>query len=207
MLQFSHTSKSSSLRVVTALVIGGVAPSLHGDIVPYSDLSAWTAATSAVTTIEFSEVPEGTFVTDHYASLGVLFTPGDDQTGINFDIWPSDGYGLRGGSTASGVPLPIIMEFVTPMTSIGIRFPGSMKFELYSNGIKVGESPNFFAFGDPTSFGGVISDIAFDRAVIAPVGGAVSMDTLFFGGAIPGPGGLVVLLGGVVGLGGRRRGG
>lgn len=197
---------SASRLTLSALALAGVtACSLQGGLTTFTDLTEWTTATSGVTTIEFSDLPAGTFVTDQYAPLGVTFTPGDDQIDFLPSIYPSDGYGLFGGYNGLAVPLPIIMEFSTPITSIGIRFPGSTKFELYSNGIKIGVTQNFFAIGDPTSFAGVISDIAFDRVVIPPVLGNVSMDTLFFGGAIPGPGALAVLLGGAVALRGRRR--
>jgi hypothetical protein len=182
-----------------------LSPLASASFVEYTDQVAWNTAVPSFTTIQFSEVPLYSSVTDQYAPLGVIFTPGDDWTDFNPALWPSDGFGLRGGFTQSGNVLPIIMEFETPLTSLAIRYPGSTKFLMFSGGIQIGETNSFYGF-NPWSFAGIVSDTPFDKLIISnTTGGANSMDTLYFGGFVPAPGTAVVLALGGAALGLRRR--
>ncbi|HMP38500.1 MAG TPA: hypothetical protein PKC43_13765 [Phycisphaerales bacterium] len=103
--------------------------------------------------------------------------------------------------------MPSTMDFSTPMTAIGVHLPSFFQYELSSNGELIALSFHLASMG-PGSFAGIISEIPFDRAIIRSTGGASTViDTRFSGGAIPGPGGVAVLLGGCGLLGrGRRRG-
>lgn len=195
---------STSRRVIVYLVAVLLLPaSSLGALVQYSDEQAWKSATPGVTTIQFTEIPLYSTVTDQYAALGVVFTPGDDFTFLNPSLWPSDGVGLKGGINQFGSPLPIVMEFDCDRTSIGWRYPAVTKFTLYADGVEVGASDSFFGF-DPWSFAGVISDIPFDKVVMSsPLGGNNSMDTLFFGAPVPGPAGSGVFV--IAAFASRRR--
>lgn len=170
----------------------------YAAFVTYTDEAAWKAATPVVTTIQFSEIPAYSGVTDQYAALGVTFATGADYTAFIPSLWPSDGFGLHGGWSSQGFVLPIIMEFETPITSLAIRYPSVTKFLLYSNGVQIGETNQFLGF-NIWSFAGVVSDTPFDKLVVTSTVGANSMDTLFFGAPVPGPAGLVAFaLGGIV---------
>ncbi|HMP36732.1 MAG TPA: hypothetical protein PKC43_04725 [Phycisphaerales bacterium] len=168
----------------------------------YTNLDDWTDATSGVTTINFDELPGFTHVTTQHSHLGVAFI-GNSYIFQNSLLFPSDGVGLNGGISVQ----PITMDFSTPMTAIGVHFPTVFRYELDSNGELIALSFHLASMG-PGSFAGIISEIPFDRAIIRSTGGASTViDTRFSGGAIPGPGGVAVLLGGCGLLGrGRRRG-
>ena len=199
----------SHVRIVRTLPALALAASLSSvgtaAFVTYTSLDQWTSATSGVTTINFSEFPTGTLVSTQYSPLGVTFVPGDDIIFADLGLFASDGVGLGGGGQGVG---PIEMEFSTPITSIGVRFPTIFKYELYSGQELIAVS-QFTATNGGWSFAGIVSEIPFDRAILRnEFGGATVIDTLFFGGAIPGPGGLAVLGAGAAlsGLtGGRRR--
>jgi hypothetical protein len=204
-MQPSSPSLASALLIFTAWL---ACRETCAAFVTYTDEAAWKAATPAITTIQFSEVPVGSLVTDQYSALGVTFAPGDDFTNFVPSLWPSDGFGLHGGYTEQLFVLPIVMEFEMPITSLAIRYPATAQFVMFANGVQVGMTSQFLGF-NPWSFAGLVSDTPFDKLIVTNSGStSITMDTLFFGSPVPAPAGLAAFaLGGMVAAarGDRRR--
>ena len=166
-------------------------------VIEYFDRAKWEAAVGDFTTLGFTGFPEGTFITDQYADLGILFVGGGENINLQDDIFPNDGAGLNSDF------VDIVMEFATPQFWIGADFPGIIRIDLYNEGELFYSSIDF---GGPPigAFGGLLSSDPFDMAVILnPVDLAVFIDDLFFGPHIPAPGALWLLA--VSALCARRR--
>ena len=150
--------------------------------VDFTDKDEWIAAVGDFTTIDFTGFPLGTFITDQYADLGIIFTDGNDSihqtcSFVN-DCWGLDGNG------------DISVTFDTPQLWIGTDFPGFLAIELYSNGNLI--HTGFFGFGGVGNFGGILSSVPFDAAVLIDVGDEAAIDDLHFG--VPTPGSLTILV-------------
>ncbi len=159
-------------QAVAAVLLTQVAPVAAG-VVEFDDKQAWFGAVGSVTTIDFTGFPGGTYVTDQYADLGVLFTDGFDVISCCGTTWPNDGAGLLGGSSVS-------LSFTTPQSWIALDYRGAM-ISLFSAGelLHVGQFPG--------SFAGLISSQTFDAVLIeGPPDGNVTFDDLYFG--VPAPG-------------------
>ena len=155
-------------------------------VIEYFDRAEWEAAVGDFTTIGFTGFPEGTFITDQYADLGILFGGGNEFISLN-NSFPNDGAGLVSNFT------DIVMEFDIPQFWIGTDFPGIIRIDLYNEGELFYSSIDF---GGPPigAFGGLLSSEPFDMAVILdPSDPVVNIDDLFFGPPIPAPGALWLL--------------
>jgi hypothetical protein len=150
----------------------------------FTDRDAWFDAVDLMTTIGFTEFPNGTFVTDHYEELGVLFTDGVDVIVCCGDNFPNDLAGLNGVGSIS-------LEFTTPQAWIALDFPGFAQFSPFSQGELIYTSSMFGA--DPVgNFAGLISSQLFDAAIlIDPADDAIFIDDLHFG--VPAPAALWLL--------------
>jgi hypothetical protein len=167
-------------------------------IVEFHDKVDWIAAAGSFTTIGFNEYPAGTFITDQWADLGVVFTDGSDTTvGVDPITYPEDGWGLDGNGN-------IVLEFAEPMSWIASDFPGFLRFHLYADG-QIFYSSGLFGVGGVGNFGGLVSDQSFDMAVLMDitVGFEAEIDSLHFGRPVPGPGAIGILA--VAALRSRRR--
>ena len=151
-------------------------------IVEFFDYEEWQAAVGRFETIPFTGFPQGTFITDQYADLGILFTDGNDSIAFA-GSFINDGVGLDGNGNIS-------VAFDTPQAWIGVDFPGDLQIELFSQGELIYTA--VFGFGRVGNFGGLISSELFDVAVlIDPIGVDAEIDDLHFG--VPAPGALWLL--------------
>ena len=164
-------------------------------VMEFTDKDEWIAAVGAFTTIGFTEFPSGTFVTDQYADLGILFTDGNDIiVCCGKETFPEDGAGLDGNGD-------IAVAFDTPQLWIGADFPGFLDIELYFQG-KLFHT-GVFGFGGVGNFGGMLSTQPFDAAVLIDPLGEAEIDDLHFG--VPAPGTLPLLALGALWTRRRRR--
>ena len=165
----------------------------HGGVAEFEDKGEWIAAVGPFTTIDFTGFPDGTFITDQYADLGVIFTDGDDTIQMS-PSHVNDGWGLRG----NGI---ITLAFDTPQAWIGVDFPGFLRITLFSAGKPI--HTGGFGFGGTGNFGGLLSSELFDEALLTDPGDSFAyIDDLHFG--VPAPPTLG-LLGLAVLLAKRRR--
>lgn len=183
--------------VLSALV--WVTAQTNASVTEYTDKPAWQAAVgNNYVTADFTGYPNNTFITNQYASLGVLFTDGNDSIHLS-QSFVNDGAGLDGNNI-------IHLSFASPMEWIAIDFPGTASITLTNQGNAVYTS-NQFKGGGTGNFGGLVSSTPFDGAVIFKLSGFdVVIDDLHFGPPVPGPAGLAVLaLGGLLPSSRRRR--
>ena len=164
----------------------------------FTDFAKWQAAAGSFSTVDFTGFPVGTFITDQYADLGVLFTDGNDS--IHFaGSFTIDGAGLDGNGDT-------VVAFAEPMVALAIHFPGFAQVELFvkSRSIYLSEvisGPGAFDLG----FLGVISTLPFDSAALIDPIGEVAIENLYFGPPIPSPGTLTALALGLLLRATRRR--
>ena len=150
-------------------------------VVEFFDKEEWEAAVGAFTTIDFTGFPDGIFITNQYADLGILFTDGNDSIDVN-GAHVNDGWGLDGFGNIS-------VSFDSPQAWIGVDHPGFLSIELYSEG-RLFFTSNIYG-GGVGNFLGLISSKLFDAAgLIDPLGDAF-IDDLHFG--VPAPGALWLL--------------
>ena len=177
-----------------ALTLTLLTATAHGGVIEFTDKDEWIDAVGAFTTIGFTGFPNGTFITNQYADLGVLFTDGNDSIRFSPTVFPNDEWGLDGNGD-------IAVAFDTPQLWIGVDFPGFLDIELYYQGKLI--HTGVFGFGGIGNFSGLLSTQPFDAAVLAEVGGSeAEIDDLHFG--VPAPGTLPLLALGALWT--RRRG-
>jgi hypothetical protein len=164
------------------------------EVVEYEDKEAWEIAAGQFSTIGFADLPDGTWVTEQYAHLGVHFVDGWDQV-IHGESFLEDGAGLAGGEQ-------IDLVFDGPMYSLAADFPGYLTIDLYNEG-EVFYTSSELGFGGLGNFGGLVSTDSFDRAVLRDPPGNVFVDDIHFGPPIPAPSPLLIV--GVALLVPRRR--
>jgi len=166
--------------------------------------AGWESAVgSNFTTLDFN-FGQQLIVTDQYLAQGAIFTDGSDITEPNAGAFPNDGWGLAGSSGfASG---PIVVEFTQPMNWIAVEHPGNLRYEVFSGGQLLYVSSNSGFPPADTYFFGLVSDTSFDKVVIRdPLDNFVFIDDLYFGAPVPAPGGVAVLLAGLLMPARRRR--
>ena len=174
--------KTTGLLTVALSVCSGGRAALGG-FIEFTDKDEWIAAVGDFTTIDFTGFAQGTFITDQYADLGILFTDGNDT----FFFTPSfinDSWGVDGNGNISVV-------FDTPQAWIGVDFPGFLTIELFSAGNLIHTAE--FGFGGVGNFGGLVSSQLFDAAVLVEgiPGFEAEIDDLHFG--VPAPATLALL--------------
>ncbi len=176
--------KTIGLMAVAIMAWPGNGEAVGGFVEEFTSKDEWIAAVGRFTTIDFTGFPAGTFITDQYADLGVLFTDGNDSiTCCSKLTFPNDGAGLDGNPD-------IHLSFDTPQAYIAVHFPGDVQIDLFSGDIFLHSS--VFIAGGVGNFGGVISSQLFDTVVISdPSVGDVFIDDLHFG--VPAPPSLALL--------------
>ncbi|MCZ6445138.1 MAG: hypothetical protein O6758_03015 [Planctomycetota bacterium] len=171
---------------------GGVA--FGGFVEEFTDKDEWIAAVGGgFLTVDFTGFPDGIFITDQYADLGILFTDGNDSIFLNDGAFPNDGAGLDGNGNIS-------VAFDTPQAWIGVDFPGVLQIELFSSG-RLFYRSSIAGGGGGGFFLGLVSSELFDAAVLIDPLDQAAIDDLHFG--VPAPGALWQL--GVAALLPRRR--
>jgi len=173
-----------SCNIFIVIVTEALLPILpvEAAVTTYINKSAWQSAIGQHSTITFQGYPEHTLITDQYASMGVLFADGNDRIRFN-DSFLNDGVGLRSSDLFYGA---ITLTFDAPMTAVGADFLGHIGIQLYADSQLIFDSDQFTA--NQSRFGGLISTIPFDSAIIRDRSDSVVViDDLFFGPAIPAP--------------------
>ncbi|MDZ4829492.1 MAG: hypothetical protein SGJ09_04745, partial [Phycisphaerae bacterium] len=180
----------------------------HGDFVTYDSLSAWQQVAPSSTVLDFTGFTNNTFITDQYASLGVLFTDVDANIIQNASFtYLLDGSGLYGSCSAE-------LNFDQPMRAFGAWNLTNMTVRAYLGRQLVyqGALINGVNFGG--EFNGIVSTgTTFDRVhVYGPTTmnppyfcGGMNFDNFWFS-TVPAPGAVAVLaVGSVLGRPARRR--
>ncbi|MDY7110197.1 MAG: hypothetical protein SYC29_16320 [Planctomycetota bacterium] len=169
--------------VLLAICLAGICSSiLHAGITEYDDKDEWEAAAGSWSTADFTGFEMGTPIDEQYAYLGVHFVDGYDFVlCCDYETFPQDGAGLDGNEYVD-------LVFDAPMSSIAADFPGAIGFDLYFEGEPFYTSSEFGG-GGLGNFGGLVSTVPFDRAVIWQYGTHpnVTLDDLHFGPPIPAP--------------------
>ena len=179
---------------VAAVLLAPAGPTQAG-VIELIDREEWFSLVGPVITVDFTGFAPGTFITDQYADLGILFTDGNDSIFPSKPAFPNDGVGLDGNGNIS-------VAFDTPQPWIGVDFPGFLSIELYSQG-RLFFTSNLNGGAGVGNFLGLISSQLFDAAVVvegAP-GFEAEIDDLHFG--VPAPGSVCLLV--LAGLWPRRR--
>ncbi len=170
-----RTGKTIGL-FATALVASLSVGSANAGVLEFHDRDAWIAAVGEFTTIGFTEVPSGTFLFDQFASLGVVFTDGNDLAiCCDKQTFPNDGAGVDGNGN-------IRLAFSEPQAWIAADFPGALRIDLFRDGLLI-HSSGQFGHGGVGNFGGLISSELFDAAVLmdVPIDFEAEIDDLHFG--------------------------
>ena len=165
-----------SLATFCAVVLGlSAAGTPSPGVLEFENKDDWLASIGPLVTVDFTGFAPGTFITDQYADLGVLFTDGSDTIFFSPGAFPNDEWGLDGNGN-------ITVAFDTPMAYIGVDYPGHMHFELYRGGVLIYESSDFLP-GGAGNFAGLVSTELFDMAVLmdVPPPFEAEIDDLHFG--------------------------
>jgi hypothetical protein len=166
--------------LATAVALVAAAPA-RSSVIVFLDRAEWEAAVGKLTTIDFTGFDEGTFITDQYADLGIIFSDGNDSIYAS-SAFVNDGWGLDGNGD-------IVLAFDQPQAWIGFDYPGFLEVELYSDGELFFESDSFG--GGVGNFLGLLSTEPFDAAVLIDFIGEAAIDDLHFG--VPAPGSICLL--------------
>src|SRR5687767_14832672 len=118
--------------IIVVLVL--LSDRLQASVTVFSSKTAWQSAAGSYATITFTELPAFSWITDQYAPLGVLFTDGADQVDMDATLY-EDSFGLR------GVFDETTLQFLAPMTTLAIDFPGAAKITLLRNEEPIYTSP------------------------------------------------------------------
>ncbi len=164
-----------------------------------SNFASWQQLAPPHTTIDFTDLNPGDWLTDQYLNLGASFDGGLVQYGA--DGYLQDGYGVYGGCY-----MDVVLS--TPALAVGTHNPGSMRFKLYQGDQLIYTSPS--TGSGLNNFRGVISSVPFDRVLLMgdtlgpPSCDAIFVDNFYFA-SVPGPGSAVVLTGSMLMKRRRRR--
>ena len=153
-----------------ALLVAGVT---SGDVVEFDDRADWEAEVCRFATIDFTDLPRGTFVDTQYEDMGILFD-GTDTIFWTEHGFPNDGRGLDGNG-------PINLSFEQAQHLIAVDFPGFVVIDLIQGG-DIFYSSRIFGGGKGGvgNFGGLISMDPFDAAVLRCPFGSAFIDDLHF---------------------------
>ena len=86
------------LRIALVLIVTLIAlADADASVTEYTVQSEWITDADNFSIIDFTDFPNGTFITNQYSELGVLFADGNDNTGgPDFFTCPTDGWCLDG---------------------------------------------------------------------------------------------------------------
>jgi len=178
-------------------VASAVAHSAAAAIVVTNDPAEWASQTGSFTTLGFTELAHGEFLTDQYADLGVTFT-GTAVGWFSESAFPTDDHGIRGWTSKV-----VEAQFAAPRTQLAVEFAGAVWVLLYLGDEFVAHTP-VVAQSWNGPFLGIVSTMPFDRVEMLDPGlGVTLIDNIYFGAPIPAPGALVLIA--LAGLAGPRR--
>lgn len=198
MTALNHRASAAPVALSLVTLCG---PAAHAGVTWFEeDFSGWQSAAGAYTPLTFTEFAHNTFITDQYADKGVLFTDSDPNVVWNIDEFLLDQHGINGLETVE-------LTFAQPTLALGAYGPGYWQVILYSGTTEVYWNDHL-SLGD-TGFAGLVSTVAFDRAVFfgappSPIPDFIYFDNFYFT-SVPGPGGACVLLTSFCVRGDRRR--
>lgn len=171
----------------------------RADFSYYYDQSSWESAVSYTdTTLDFTDLPTGTTVTNQYAGRGMVVDGA--YAGIG------DGAACH-DSGSLAVPYGTTIRFTAPTTAFGILFPGEAAFQLYKNEVPVGDYMGFVGAGTGF-FLGITSTDTFDRVDLIDPSGVygITIDDMQYVQSVPEPTSLAALgFGGLLVIGKGRR--
>jgi hypothetical protein len=171
--------------------------------------AAWQSDAAGFQTIDFTQYPQMTSITDQYTeSNGVTFS-GIVPPGFPPEVIPPPFVLFSSNFVVDGIGVAaefgVELTFSMPQHAIGLDLSDVASYKLFAGEVLVGQT--FWGTGGLGSFHGVTSSVAFDRVQIKSFGD-IGDDTLFFDNlyfsTVPGPGALAVFTVGAV-FGGRRR--
>ena len=116
------------IRIIAEVAGIGVlmAVPARAGVIEFTDKDEWIAAVGPFTTIDFTDYPAGTVITDQYADLGVLFTDGNDNI-----FCCDETYLLNDGAGLSGNFPPLSpdfhLSFPIPQRWLAVDFPGAIQ--------------------------------------------------------------------------------
>jgi len=190
--QFPHLYRALAGIVGASLPLV-MSDSAHANVTLFSGLNSfdsWASAAGEFTTLAFNDLPVNTWITDQYASSGVIFNSGDPDIilGPGCSTFTLDCWGLNGVHH-------IGMDFAAPTFALAYYHPGKHQALLYSDGELIYASPALGGSGVPF-FDGFVSTVAFDRIEIVPWNdptAVVALDNIYFS-SIPTPPAFAALL-------------
>jgi len=189
---------NTTISWLCAIVTQSITINANGVVVSFTSASSWQKAVNFLhETIDFLGLPHDTFITTQYASNGITFSGENLITGPT-PAFPNDQWGLF-------APNNMRFTFDAPQHWIAVDFPGSIKFQLFSQGELIYTSPSFIP-GGLGNFVGLVSDIHYDEVLLYKhpgLGTSIFIDDLHWGSAVPAPGGMLLLL--MATSAGRRR--
>jgi hypothetical protein len=175
-----------TLAAVATIALSVVSSSASASVTHYSGLDqfdAWSSAAGEVTTIDFTGLPQNTFITDQYVDQGVLFTSSDpDVVLFGPGAFLLDGVGLNGVHVVE-------LTMLAPTTAFAYHHIGWHYLKLYSGNTLLYTS-TALGFPGNFSFNGFVSSTPFDRLVLLPYSNpeaVVYIDNLYLS-TIPAPG-------------------
>jgi hypothetical protein len=202
---FAHCcSLVGSLLTAASSASAGITNYLNGP-----GWAAWQSDAAGFQTIDFTQYPQMTSITDQYTkSNGVTFS-GIVPPGFPPEVIPPPFVLFSSNFVEDGIGVAaqfgVELTFSMPQHAIGLHLSDKASYKLFAGDVLVGQT--FWGTGGLGSFHGLTSSVAFDRVQMKSFGD-IGDDTLFFDNlyfsTVPGPGGLAVMAAGLL-LGGRRR--
>ncbi len=168
-----RTFNPTPLRGFAGVLVLCAQPAI-GDVREFDDPNRdqWFANVTNIKTADFTGFAPGTFITDQYADLGVIFTDGNDAIHES-ESFVNDGWGLDGNDA-------IHLSFDEPQRFIAADYPGLVVIELFRDGRLIYTADDF-PLGGAGHFAGLISPLPFDTVIVTDPFGEVEIDDLHFG--------------------------
>lgn len=108
-------------------------------VTEYTSRPAWEAVVGTSQCADLLDLPNGTTVTNQYASIGMTFTQNNDIVYVS-GVFVVDGAGVNCNGDMEIV-------FSSPRSALGCDFPGALQFSVYSGAALVHSSSNFGSSG------------------------------------------------------------
>jgi len=204
LMEHDMNTNRRGMVMAVALSTGIIAVPASAALTEYRGVetqAAWESAVGSWQTMDFTGFAPGQHLTDEYeAEFGVVFTDPTNFVDLESqNIYPNDGWGLVTGTFAQYIEF----ELGEPIDAIAFFHPGSLIVTLWLGDDLVGQGGD--AHPAPGNFFGITSTMPFDRVRIDDQAGIGFVDDIRRGMAVPGPGVLAMLVGGLLGPGGRGR--
>ncbi len=190
-----HIATSAGLAALT------MASWVCADVTVFGSLPTWEAqAGPNVTHVTFEGLGQGYF-TNQYASLGL--TDPEQNDFVDFTVNPWTDHSILGGyNPLVGLTQPssITLDLDSPIFAVGFKYVLGPKIDLFLGATPVAmnvQLPTYSQSQDGYKvfdFAGISSAVAFDRVVMKPGTGMLSVDLDdFWFQSVPAPGGVALL--------------